>query len=92
MPIKKKPRIPETVINPEAAKWCLSRGYKIYPVPVDFKELKYNQKLGVKFKLVVEFGGEKRVGEKEYSQSEWSFAIWSVYNFLYNKHSDGEKA
>ena len=45
----KKSTIKEIVINPEAAKWCLNRGYKIYPVPVEFKELKYNQKLGVKF-------------------------------------------
>jgi hypothetical protein len=89
---KKESRIKEAIINQDAAKWCLNRGYKIYPVPVEFKELKYNQKLGIKFKLVVEFGGEKKIGEKEYSQSEWSFAIWSVYNFLYKKHSNGEKA
>ena len=87
----KKSKIKEIVINPEAAKWCLKRGYKIYPVPVEFKDLKYNQKLGVKFKLVVEFGGEKRIGDKEYTQDEWSFAIWSVYNFLYERNS-GEKA
>ena len=90
MPTKHN-RIPETVINQEAAKWCMDRGYKIYPVPVEFKELKYKQKLGVKFKLMVEFGGEKRIGEKLYSQSEWPFAIWSIYNFLYNKHN-GKKA
>ena len=83
----KKSKIKEIVINPEAAKWCLNRGYKIYPVPVEFKDLKYNQKLGVKFKLVVEFGGEKRIGDKEYTQDEWSFAIWSVYNFLYERNS-----
>jgi hypothetical protein len=89
---KKESRIKEVIINQDAAKWCLNRGYKIYPVPVEFKELKYNQKLGIKFKLVVEFGGEKKIGEKEYSQAEWPFAIWSVYNFLYKKHSNGEKA
>lgn len=89
---KKKTTIKELVINQDAAKWCMDRGYKIYPIPVEWKELKYNQKLGIKFKLVVEFGGEKRIGEKEYNQDEWGFAIWSVYNFLYNKHSHGEKA
>lgn len=83
----KKSRIPEAVINQEAAKWCLNRGYKIYPVPVEFKDVKYGNKLGVKFKLMVEFGGDKRIGEKLYSQSEWPFAVWSIYNFLYNKHN-----
>ena len=83
----KKSRIPKAVINQEAAKWCLQRGYKIYPVPVEFKDAKYGNKLGVKFKLMVEFGGDKRVGEKLYSQSEWPFAVWSIYNFLYNKHN-----
>ena len=77
----KKPRIQEAIINQDAAKWCLDRGYKIYPIPVEFKEIKY------KIKLVVEFGGDKRVGEKEYTQKEWPIAIWSVYNFLYNKHN-----
>ena len=83
----KKSRIPEAVINQEAAKWCLNRGYKIYPVPVEFKDAKYGNKLGVKFKLMVEFGGAKKIGEKLYSQSEWPFAVWSIYNFLYNKHN-----
>jgi len=35
MPVKND-RIPETVINQEAAKWCMDRGYRIYPVPVEF--------------------------------------------------------
>lgn len=91
MPTKKKPKIPEVVINQEAAKWCMNRGYKIYPVPVEFKDTKYGNKLGVKFKLMVEFGGERKIGEKIYDQQEWGFAVWSIYNFLYNKHN-GEKA
>ena len=77
----------ESVINQKAAKWCMDRGYRIYPVPVEFKHLRHKQSLGVKFKLVVEFGGDKRIGEKLYTQREWPIAIWSVYNFLYNKHN-----
>ena len=83
----KKSRIPESVINPDASKWCMDRGYKIYPVPVEFKDAKYGNKLGVKFKLMVEFGGDKRIGERLYTQKEWPIAIWSIYNFLYNKHN-----
>jgi hypothetical protein len=82
----KKIPVDYSVINQEAAKWCISRGYKIYPVPVEFKELKYKQQLGVKFRLVVEFGGDKKVGSKLYEDIEWSNAIWSVYSYLYNKH------
>ena len=62
MPTKKKSRIPEIVINQDAAKWCMDRGYKIYPVPAEFKHTKYGNKLGVKFRLMVEFGGEQRIG------------------------------
>ena len=89
--MSKKKQIQDIVINQEAAKWCFNRGYKIYPKPIEFKETKYRQKLGVKFKLVVEFGSDKKIGSKEYTQKEWPIAIWSVYNYLYNKHS-GEKA
>lgn len=88
---EKKTELKNIVINPEAAKWCFDRGYKIYPKPIDFKDTKYNSKLGIKFKLVVEFGGDKKIGSKEYDQNEWPVAIWSVYNFLYEKHN-GEKA
>ena len=70
----------------EAIKWCFKEGYKIYPIPVEFKELKYKQRLGVKFRLVVEFAGDKKVGSKLYDDIEWSNAIWSVYSYLYNKH------
>lgn len=88
---EKKTELKNVVINPEAAKWCFDRGYKIYPKPIDFMDTKYNSKLGIKFKLVVEFGGDKKIGSKEYDQNEWPVAIWSVYNFLYEKHN-GEKA
>lgn len=87
----KRKQIQEVIINQEAAKWCFERGYKIYPKAIEFKETKYKQRIGVKFKLVVEFGGIKKIGVKEYTQSEWSIAIWSVYNYLYNKHN-GKKA
>lgn len=83
----KKITVDYSVINQEAAKWCIDRGYKIYPIPVEFKDLKYKQRLGVKFKLVVEFGGDKKVGSKLYEDIEWSNAIWSVYSYLYNKHA-----
>ena len=82
----KKVAVDYSVVNQEAAKWCMDRGYKIYPIPVEFKELKYKQRLGVKFRLVVEFGGDKKVGSKLYEDIEWSNAIWSVYSYLYNKH------
>ena len=82
----KKVAVDYSVINQEAAKWCMDRGYKIYPIPVEFKELKYKQRLGVKFRLVVEFAGDKKVGSKLYEDIEWSNAIWSVYSYLYNKH------
>lgn len=85
--MSKKKQIQEIIINQEAAKWCFDKGYKIYPKAIEFKETKYRQKLGTKFKLVVEFGSEKKMGEKEYTQKEWAVAIWSVYNYLYNKHS-----
>lgn len=84
---KKDKHFQWSIINKKAAKWCFDRGYKIYPKPIEFKELKYKQKLGVKFKLVVEYGSEKKEGSKEYTQKEWPIAIWSVYNYLYNKHS-----
>lgn len=89
--MKKSNKIEEVVINQKAAKWCFDRGYKIYPKPIEYKDQKYGGKLGIRFKLVVEFGGDKKIGTKEYTQSEWPIAIWSVYNFLYNKHN-GEKA
>jgi hypothetical protein len=82
----KKVAVDYSVVNQEAAKWCMDRGYKIYPIPVEFKELKYKQRLGVKFRLVVEFAGDKKVGSKLYEDIEWSNAIWSVYSYLYNKH------
>ena len=82
----KKVAVDYSVVNQEAAKWCMDRGYKIYPIPVEFKDLKYKQRLGVKFRLVVEFGGDKKVGSKLYEDIEWSNAIWSVYSYLYNKH------
>ena len=63
----KRKQIQEVIINQEAAKWCFERGYKIYPKAIEFKETKYKQKIGVKFK--------------------WSIAIWSVYNYLYDKHN-----
>ena len=83
----KKDSIDWSVVNQKAAKWCFDRGYRIYPKPIEYKNQKYQNKLGVKFKLVVEFGGDKKIGTKEYTQREWSIAIWSVYNFLYNKHN-----
>ena len=79
-----------SVVNQKAAKWCFDRGYRIYPKPIEYKNRKNQNRLGVKFKLVVEFGGDKKIGTKEYTQKEWPIAIWSVYNFLYNKHN-GEK-
>lgn len=82
----------ESIINLAAAKWCMDKGYKIYPIPVQLKRTKFgNNSIGVKFKLVVEYGGQRKVGTKEYSQEEWGFAIWSIYNFLY-KRNNGEKA
>jgi len=86
----KKDLIDWSVVNQKAAKWCFDRGYRIYPKPIEYKNQKYQNRLGVKFKLVVEFGGDKKIGTKEYTQREWPIAIWSVYNFLYNKHN-GEK-
>lgn len=79
----------EIVINQQAAKWCFDRGYKIYPKPIEFKQVSPKSKLGTKFRLVVEFGGVKKIGTKEYNQMEWADAIWSVYNYLYNKHANG---
>ena len=43
----KKVAVDYSVVNQEAAKWCMDRGYKIYPIPVEFKELKYKQRLGL---------------------------------------------
>ncbi len=83
----KKDSIDWSVVNQKAAKWCFDRGYRIYPKPIEYKNQKYQNRLGVKFKLVVEFGGDKKIGTKEYTQREWPIAIWSVYNFLYNKHN-----
>jgi len=86
---EKKTELKNIVINLEAAKWCFDRGYKIYPKPIEFKDPdRFQNKLGVKFRLVVEFGGDKKIGEREYSQEEWPRAIWSVYNFLYKKHNE----
>mgnify|MGYP006431956757 FL=1 len=82
----KKVAVDYSVVNQEAAKWCMDRGYKIYPIPVEFKNLNERTKKGIKFKLVVEFGGAKKVGTKLYTDVEWSNAIWSVYSYLYNKH------
>lgn len=89
---KKDKYLEWSIINQKAAKWCFDRGYKVYPKPIQFKDAdKYGNKLAVKFRLVVDFAGDKKIGTKEYTQSEWPIAIWSVYNFLYNKHN-GEKA
>ena len=52
---------------------------------------KYGNKLAIKFRLVVDFAGDKKMGNKEHTQKEWPIAIWSVYNYLYEKHS-GEEA
>jgi hypothetical protein len=77
-----------SIVNQKAAKWCFDRGYRIYPKPIEFGDPdKYGNRRGLKFKLVVDFAGDKKMGSKEYTQREWPIAVWSVYNYLYNKHS-----
>lgn len=77
------------VNNYDAAKWCFDKGYKIYPKPVDFSITKYGSRVGVKFKIVIEYGSEIRVGQKEFTKKEWPDKIFAVYEHLYNKY--GEK-
>lgn len=72
--------------NQAAARWCLERGYKIYPEPLPGC-------LGrcVKFHLVVDYKGVKKKGTKIYSDKEWSDAIWNIYKFLYEKNGEKTK-
>jgi len=72
--------------NQAAARWCLERGYKIYPEPLPGCVGRC-----VKFNLVVEFKGVKKKGTKVYTDKEWSDAIWSIYKFLYEKNGKKTK-
>ena len=85
---KKKWRLPpyDSLYNQSAARWCLERGYKIYPEPLPGCVGKC-----VKFNLVVEYKGVKKKGKKVYTDKEWSDAIWSIYKFLYNKNGKKTK-
>jgi hypothetical protein len=86
---KKKYHLGEyrNLYNQDAAKWCIDRGYKIYPVPVERCSPKC-----YKFKLVIEYKGLTQIGTKIYTDKEWSDAVWGTYNYLYKKNGKKAKA
>lgn len=74
--------------NYEAQKWCMDKGYRIYPIPVPGDENLWRGKSIREFKIVVKHHNEKRVSEKTYTDKEWPNVIWSMYEWFYNKYAE----
>lgn len=72
--------------NYEAQRWCLSKGYKIFPVAANEKE--WVGKSIREFVIVVRYNNESRRSKKTYTHKEWPNVIWSMYEWFYNKYAE----
>lgn len=76
-------------MNQKAQKWCMDRGYKIYPTAVD-KESSRGRSIA-EFHIIVRFNNEVIKSKKTYTQKEWPDVIWSMYEWFYNKYAEKEE-
>ncbi len=67
----------EILYNLKAQSWCIEKGYKIYPVPLNNK--------GTKCKIGIELGEKKAITKEIYTNKEVSKEIWKLFTKLYKK-------
>ena len=73
----------EILYNLKAQSWCIEKGYKIYPIPLNNK--------GTNCKIGIELGEKKAITKEIYTNKEVSKEIWKLFTKLYNRWEEQNK-